>query len=218
MARTDDEILVDVVDALIGDVRLDLRELNVHVSKGQVTLGGTAPDSSQRYLAEEVASKIKGVANVFNSLRVNPVPAISDEAIAQAVRESLSRDTLVPDDLVQVEAEHQVVRLVGSVDSLAARSSAEDDARLVRGVKDVINDLKVAPGLHRTDGEIASDVRASLLGELNLGASEIEVTVRDGMVELQGSVSNADLRRRVEEVARRTPGVLGVENNIVVIV
>lgn len=217
MARTDDEILVDVVDALLGDVRLNLRELNVQVSRGKVTLSGVAPDASQQLLAQEIASMIKGVTGVVNRLGVEAVPMISDETIAESVRESLSRDPLVTKDLVQVQVKNRVVRLAGRLESLVARSSAEDDARLVAGVKDVINEIEVPPSPHRTDREIASDVQQRLLDELNLGASEIVVTVHNGIVELQGSVSSADLRQRVEKVARQTPGVLGVESDVVVI-
>ena len=217
MARTDDEILVDVVDALLGDARLDVRDLNVQVSRGRVTLSGVAPDASQQLLAQEMTSRIKGVTGVVNRLRVEAVPMISDDAIAESAREALSRDPLVTQDLVQVQVENRVVRLTGRLESLVARSSAEDDVRLVAGVKDVINDIEVLPSPHRTDREIMSDIQRRLLDELSLGASEIVVTVQNGMVELRGSVSSADLKRRVEEVARQTPGVLGVESDVVVI-
>lgn len=216
MARTDDEILRDVVDALIGDIRLNLEGLNVQVSNGAVILQGKVPDFYQRGLAEEVVSQIKGVSRVANELRLGEVPSIGDEEIAGQVRASLSRDALVPQGQVSVSVQNQVVRLSGVVEHYVSRSNVEDDARLVRGVRDVVNEIVVAPGPRRRDSQISSEVRMALLSQLCLGASEIDVTVHKGVVRLKGSVVTVDLRRRAEEVALRTPGVLGVHNDIVV--
>ena len=217
LARTDDEILRDVVDAVLGDVRLNLEGLSVQVTNGAVTLQGKVPDLYQRSLAEEVVSRIKGVSHVTNHLQLGEVPTIGDEEIADQVRASLSRDALVPQGQVSVSVQNQIVHLTGVVEHYVARSNAEDDARLVRGVRDVVNEIVVAPGPRRSDSQISGEVRMALLSQLCLGASEIEVAVHDGMVRLKGSVVTVDLRRRAEEVALRTPGVLGVQNDIVVV-
>lgn len=217
MARTDDEIRRDVADALIGDVRLDLEELNVEVSDGTVTLRGIAPDYYQKSIAAEVASRIKGVSAVADQLQLGEVPPVADEELVGLVLASLGRDPLVPAEQIGVRVENQIVHLSGTVDSYLAKASADDDARLVRGVKGVVNNIDVVPSPRSTDRQIASDVRLALLRELRLGRSEITVLVRDGVVILRGSVPTADLRRRAEELARRTPGVLGVDDELVVI-
>ncbi len=217
MARTEDEIERDTVDALIGDVRLSLRELNVVVSGGTVTLRGVAPSLYQKCVAEQVASRIKGVSAVVNELLLGGESVISDEDIMDSILSSLERDALVPEEQVSVIVHNGIVHLSGTVDSLLARSSAEDDARLVSGVKGIVNEIDVVREPQFTDLQIASDVSSALLRELLLGPSEIVVSVEKGVVTLKGSVSTADRCRMVAEVARRVPGVLGVRNHVFVV-
>lgn len=215
--RTEDEIERDVIDALIGDVRLSLRGLNVVVSEGKVTLRGDAPNFYQRCVAERVVSRIKGVTEVVNELLLGEVTPVSDEDIADSLLSALGRDALVPKDQVSVKVERGIVHLAGVVDSSLARSSAEDDARLIMGVKGIVNEIEVASGPRLTDLQIASDIRSALLRDLLLGPSEIVVSVEDGVATLDGSVSTDDLCRRVEDVARQVAGVLSIRNRVVVV-
>jgi hypothetical protein len=68
--RSDQRILEDVCQWLADDPRVDAREIGVHVRDADVTLEGSVGDRRARRLAEDIASNVPGVRDVFNRLRV----------------------------------------------------------------------------------------------------------------------------------------------------
>ncbi len=215
--RSDDVVQRDIVDALIGDVRIDATDLNVQVLRGRVHLRGRVPSLFVRQTAEEIAARIKGVVAVVNELEIGPVQPPSDTQIAAEVRGILLRDPLVEEESVEVTVSNGVVRLAGVVPSEAQQAAAGDDASMAAGVKGVVNHLSVRPVAERTDEEIADAVQDAVLRELLLGPSEVSVQVENGVVRLRGSVWTSGVRFRAEEMARLTPGVVDVINDIQVV-
>lgn len=68
--RSDDRIREDVSDRLGDHEYLDVSEVEVTVSNGEVTLTGTVRTRQEKFLAEEIADDISGVNDVHNQLRV----------------------------------------------------------------------------------------------------------------------------------------------------
>ena len=71
-------------------------------------------------------------------------PEVSDDAITDMVRRKLASDPDVKGGSLQVDVKNGVVTLSGNVPVEHARSKAEKLARKVRGVKSVVNQIKVA--------------------------------------------------------------------------
>ena len=69
--RTDERIRDDVCQWMADDARLDAREIDVRVQDGDVTLEGRVDDRRARRLAEDIASAVPGVRDVFNRLSTN---------------------------------------------------------------------------------------------------------------------------------------------------
>jgi osmotically-inducible protein OsmY len=69
-ARSDDRIREDVSDRLTDDPFIDASEIEVAVSRSEVTLSGTADSRSARRRAEDLAEAVSGVTHVQNNLRV----------------------------------------------------------------------------------------------------------------------------------------------------
>ncbi len=69
--RSDDRVREDVSDRLSDDGQVDASEVEVSVSKGEVTLAGTVSDRLQRRRAEDIAERVSGVHHVQNNLRVH---------------------------------------------------------------------------------------------------------------------------------------------------
>lgn len=64
------------------------------------------------------------------------------------------------------------------------------------------------------DAQIASDVRARLTSDPQVGRCNIGVSVSGGVVTLNGSVPDATLRLRAKAAARDAEGVKGVVDNL----
>lgn len=69
-------------------------------------------------------------------------------------------------------------------------------------------------GYTRSDERIREDVSDLLTQEAQLDPSEVEVTVTDGEVTLDGHVSEKFEKRLAEDWADEVPGVRHVQNNI----
>src|ERR1019366_4838262 len=65
-----------------------------------------------------------------------------------------------------------------------------------------------------TDDTINDAVRNKLASDLLVGVLNFDVTVKQGVVTLAGSVDQKSLKSRAEKVARKVKGVKQVVNNI----
>jgi osmotically-inducible protein OsmY len=68
--RSDERIREDINDRLTDDWHVDASDIEVTVSKCEVTLTGTVDSRAARRRAEELAENVSGVRHVQNNLRV----------------------------------------------------------------------------------------------------------------------------------------------------
>jgi osmotically-inducible protein OsmY len=117
---------------------------------------------------------------------------------------------------IVVAVKDGVVTLSGSVRSYSQKFEAEKDAKAVKGVRAVANDIAVKlPSLNeRPDPEIARDAVAALKRDLPFSSEQIKVTVRDGWLTLEGDVEWKFQSERAEQAVRHIKAVKGVTNLI----
>jgi osmotically-inducible protein OsmY len=80
--RSDERIKEDVSDRLMEHPDLDASDVEVKVSKGEVTLSGTVDSRWAKRLAEDLAESSSGVREVMNHLRVGSESVWTDKAKA----------------------------------------------------------------------------------------------------------------------------------------
>ncbi|MBE0446659.1 MAG: BON domain-containing protein [Actinobacteria bacterium] len=214
---TSEGIVNDVERSLASDTRID--HTMIRVSAGDtdvIVLDGQVDTYNEKILAEEIAGRVRGVKDVVNNVSVVPPIAKSDEEITEDVRKNLELDAWVDDTRVSVETIDGVVFLRGTANSRVEKQEAENDARWVAGVIDVVNHLVVKPEMKIADAEVARDVRAALLKNTRLDLTEVNVDVTDGVVTLTGEVPNFTQKRIAEYVAFSVPGVVDVVNELYV--
>jgi hypothetical protein len=69
--RSDERIREDVNDRLTEDSWLDASNIEVRVTAGEVTLGGTVAERLDKRRAEDLADSVSGVIDVQNNLRLH---------------------------------------------------------------------------------------------------------------------------------------------------
>jgi osmotically-inducible protein OsmY len=69
--RSDDRIREDVCDRLTDDPFIDASDIEIAVSKCEVTLSGTVESREARRRAEDLAERVAGVSHVQNNIRVS---------------------------------------------------------------------------------------------------------------------------------------------------
>lgn len=140
----------------------------------------------------------------------------TDSELKQRVLRELKWDSRVSWASINVEVTDAVVTLTGSVLSYAQKVAAQEAAHRVVGVLDVANDIEVNPvdGFVRSDTEIARAVRSALEWDAFVPDGQIQSSVSEGWVTLEGEVDNGRERADAERVIRRLTGVVGVFNAI----
>ena len=140
----------------------------------------------------------------------------SDAEIRERVEQVLRGTTRVDPNEIRVEAQEGRVILTGAVDSAIERRYARELAEEVEGVREVADRLQVKNFVQRSDEELAEEVRHALLRDAFAEGGRIEVYASDGEVRLDGKVPTYAVRKAAADVAWWTPGVLNVENLLLV--
>jgi osmotically-inducible protein OsmY len=132
-----------------------------------------------------------------------------DSDIKRDVEAELRFDPALGGADIAVAVKGGVVTLTGFVRNYVQKVQAESDAKRVRGVIGVANDIEVRlPELdERPDPEIARDAVAAIKAELPHSAEYIKVIVKGGWVTLEGHVEWNYQRERAENAVRRVKGV-----------
>lgn len=143
-----------------------------------------------------------------------PMP---DLDISDAVEDELAFDQAVTAALINVNTNDGIVHLSGVVDNLLAKERATRIAETVKGVRAVVNTIKVVPANLRKDSSVQRDVERRLVMDAAADAFEIDVSVSEGRVTLSGEVQSWQERSLCETIAKGVRGVVEVDNRIDVV-
>ena len=185
----DKDIALAVEKHLTVDAATPAHLIDVEVKDGIVTLSGSVANLLIRDRAGDLAETIRGVRSVVNTIMVNPVKR-PDDAIAKDAKFALAKDPATDLYEAGVQVMNGTAVLTGTVDSLAERDLAAQVVKGVRGVKAVKNSLVVKPKLKRAENEVVTDIQGMLKQDPWVDASAIEVSVKDAVATLNGSVAS----------------------------
>ncbi len=147
--QVDDSVTTGrVKSALIADPVTKAHQIDVETFKGTVQLNGYVDSAAGKERATTVAKNTTGVKSVQNNLSVRTVDraagqVVDDGVITSKVKAALTGDPRTKAHQVNVETHEGVVQLSGFVDTVEAKSTAEQLAKQVDSVKSVDNELSV---------------------------------------------------------------------------
>lgn len=167
---TDEDITNDVRGALLRDPYVERYETVVSVRDGVAELSGVVDTSYEKSRADDIASRIGGVVEVDNNLRVDeeqwyaydpwvdplrvhhydwytydPLRTLDeDDAIEEDIQDEIFWSPFVNSDDVEVEVDDGVAILTGTVDSAMEKGAARDNA-YEGGASHVRNQIRVEP-------------------------------------------------------------------------
>ena len=210
----DQNIAFWITDALYGDSRIDASRIQVVVLDGGIaTLSGTVPDLSSKEYAALEAEKIRGVKGVVNEISVKVISR-PDTEIKRDLFRAFMKDPIIDVFSVNAEVEEGNVTLTGQVYSWSQRSEAGMLASEVRGVKSVHNRIEVVYESPRPDEEIRRDIIASFHRDVYLTHQPITVSVKSGVVTLDGRTATLYEKERAVDRARRVDNVKSIVDRI----
>ncbi len=223
--RSDKEIRDDVRDALLVDPATDSWEIDAMVNDGTVTLKGTVESWQEKELAAKVAKSVRGVRDLKNKIDIDYRTDRSDSELRAEIARALRWDTLVDDALIDVNVDDGDVTLKGTVGSVAEKRRARVNA-WVMGVNSVDADgldveswarddrFRKGKYVNKSDREIRRAVEDALLYDPRVASFNVDVSVDNGVVHLDGEVDNLKAKRSAAHTARNIVGVWRVKNRI----
>ncbi len=139
-----------------------------------------------------------------------------DVKLQHDVLEELDWDSGIDAAQIGVTAKDGVVTLTGHVPVFAEKLAAEDVTKRVHGVRAVANEIEVRPPAshHRHDEEIAAAAVHALKWAAKVPDERLQVTVRQGWLTLEGTVSEPFEKQTADRTLRQLVGARGVTNTI----
>lgn len=208
-----------ILDQLNWDNRLEIKDLEVEVLDGRLTMRGSVPSYNSMRAAEESAYVIPGIHQVDNDLVINypdDITVPTDEDIRSTVATSLEWNNNLASNQVEVSVDDGVVSLTGAFDKFWKKRLAEDIAYSTTGVIAVENKIKIRPKEDVVDEVIARDIHSALDRNYQVDVNSIEVKVENGIVFLSGEVPDFNAARAAEISAQHANGVSEVRNQVVI--
>jgi osmotically-inducible protein OsmY len=207
---SDNEVRQALEDAFSYDPRILPSNLDIVVNKGIVTLRGQVESLAAKQAAEQDAENTAGVWDVKNHIKVRPnlvgpqtrpMPD-TDADLARDVRAVLARHPYIHQDEIEVTVNDHLVMLRGKVDTGFEKEMAAKTVSRVRGVAQVINDLKLNREWQpKEDWKIIRDIKDELRWSPFVDEDSITVGVQDGIATLTGEVDTLRERRIATENA-----------------
>jgi len=214
--KSDSQLQHDVIAELGGEPSVDHADIGVSVVDGVVTLNGYVKSYAEKIAAERAVRRVAGVDAIAEELKVRFAsdPKTADHEIAKRILDMLQWSVLVPDHKVKVKVEHGWVTLSGEVDWHYQSDEARKIASGITGVTGVSNNILVARQVATAD--VRKRIQDAFERQANLDAAAVTISVDGGKVTLAGKVRAPYERRAAELAAWAAPGVMQVDDRIVV--
>lgn len=213
--------------AIQGDVMKALdnkrfSEVKAAVSNGVVVLTGQVPTYADKEDADKKAHHRKNVKGVENEIQV-AAGEIDDQTLRNKLAEKLAYDRVgygtTAFNALTIGVQNGVVTLGGTAYGPTDKDSALSLVANYKGVRDIIDNVEVAPVSPNDDRIRIAEARA-IYGFPTLNryaldpAKPIRITVVNGNVTLSGVVDNNADRDAANLRANQVPGVFKVINNL----
>ena len=221
----DEQIRDEVWAGLKEDPVTKSLDIKITVQRGRVTLDGSVESFALSHIAESTVAGIRGVTEIDNKIRVEPIEHRTDSNLKLEILRRLELHPFIDEQSVLVEVKDGSTAISGQVGSLGEKTAAELMC-WVRGVRDVRSEgLAVNPDVAkkrrrskfikvRNDLEIKRAVEDALIYDPRIRGSQIGVRVRLAAVTLFGNVSSYATKQAAERNARNTIGVRRVVNHL----
>lgn len=200
-----------------------LRGVSATVEDGIVTLSGHVDLLIDKANAEKRVRKVKSVDGVRNHIQIAG-KQVSDADLRDTVSNKLRYDRVgygITFNNLTVAVDNGIVTVGGNVRDYPDRDSAILILETTPGVKDVVDEINVAP-LSTFDDQLRIGLARAIYGHPSLQMyaldpqAPIRILVQNGNVELAGIVRSDADRQIAFAQASSVPGVFRVQNNLAV--
>lgn len=202
-ASSDPGVTTAVKTKLAADDTVKAYQIDVDTKGGVVTLTGAVETQAAKDRAVQLARETDGVSRVEDLLTVNPALTLDNRArdAAGDLGQSAEGTAGKAADAGQSASDKagDAAEKIGD----AAKATGAAAAQAVKDATPVV-----------ADAGITAAVKTRLLADPDVAGLRIDVDTKDKVVTLTGTVKTAAQVAEAEKLARETPGVTRVVNNL----
>ena len=218
-AKYDQEILQDVNKYIQS--KKEFQGVKAAVEDQIVTLDGTVNLYIDRENLEKKVKKMKNVDGIRNHVQIQS--NVPDDQLHQSLADRLRYDRVgygIAFNAITLDVKDGVVTLGGAVHDYPSKDSAVGVAATTPGVKDIIDNIEVAP-TSMFDDQLRVQLYRAIYGAPTLQRYEmdpqkpIRIVVENGHVTLYGVVDSAMDKQIAGTQASSVPGVFSVDNQLI---
>ncbi|HST12406.1 MAG TPA: BON domain-containing protein [Terriglobales bacterium] len=215
----DEQILQDVNKYLQS--KKEFQGVKATVEDQIITLDGTVNLYIDHENLEKKVKKMKNVDGIRNHVQIQST--VPDEQLRQTLADRLRYDRVgygIAFNVVTLDVNDGVVTLGGTVHDYPSKDSAVAVAATTPGVKDIIDNIEVAP-TSMFDDQLRIKLYRAIYGAPTLQRYEmdpqkpIRIVVENGHVTLYGVVDSAMDKQIAGTQANSVPGVFSVDNQLI---
>jgi osmotically-inducible protein OsmY len=225
-SEMDDRIESSARNSYVFKTYLQGDDIKIESKDGVVTLTGVVSEEPRKALAQETVAGLPEVKSVDNRLGTKGASstANSDAWLTEKVRTALLFHRNVSGSTT-VYVQDGIVTLRGEAASQAQKELTTEYAKDVEGVKDVNNEMTMAPTPKTTsefvmesidDASITALVKMTLLYHRSTSALSTKVETNEGVVTLYGKAKNAAEKELVTKLVNDIKGVRSINNQMTI--
>lgn len=142
----------------------------------------------------------------------------TNESLQKDVQDAIKWEPLLHAAEIGVIVKDGIVTLTGTVDSYTKKLEAEHAAKMVSGVKAVVEKIDIRYGSYgkKSDSEIASEIINAFRWNWSIPEDKIKVKVENGWVTIEGTVNWNYQKESANDAVKNLLGVIGVTNKITI--
>ncbi len=207
-----DDLIVDLIkDQLEEKMQESSMDINLFCKDGYVHMYGMVDVLAEKKMAEDIAHQIEGVRKIENKITVAMDSNITNKHMQKEIIDTLSKDDALSS--VGVKVEDGVANMIGSANTLKEAKRANTLAAKTRGIKDVVNNIKVASSEEYDDSSINNSL-TSALNKTKFYNQDMKHVVNNGVATLSGYVNNRQEVELAKEIAMGIEGVNKIINKL----
>ncbi|OPB02088.1 ornithine aminotransferase [Pseudomonas fluorescens] len=205
-----------VMEELEFHPEINAASIGVSVENGIVTLSGHVSSYPQKVNAERAAKGVKGVRAIAQEIqvRLDKHAGTADDTLAERVLNIIDWSSDVPQNDIKVSVQKGWITLDGDVDWQYQKETLERAVHELSGVVGVNNRLALRPNAEVTD--IRQRIEEALKRNAEIDDKNVFVRVDGDVVRLEGKVHVWRERKLAERAAWSVPGVMRVEDHLLI--
>jgi osmotically-inducible protein OsmY len=209
-AQLEEKVRLSIGDRYDEDVDVDVRP------DGTVELMGDVATYYDKLNVYKIVSKINGVKKISNQIAVN-TPKLPNNLVKQNIVQEIELvNSIYEPDQIEVSVDNGMVLLKGKVSFNREKHMAETVASWQKGVRGVVNQIKVLPKKKvKSDDHLKTVLKRVMEDQFPL-EDNVNFTINDGVVTVSGTARTVWAKDEIEDVFESIMGVKKVKNNLTV--